>query len=157
MNYHYATDQLGIEKVRNRLYHVNDLASDTYVELTADGVADYSQITAPPNGLENPLLANTQNNVGYDELGNLVRDDLEQIAGISWTVAGKVKAVDQAAASGKHDLLFHYGADGQRVVKEVRTDAGATQSRDYYIRDAGSACVPVLREQRYGHVQMATR
>ena len=33
------------------------------------------------------------NNYGYDEIGNLIKDDQENIEEIDWTVAGKVKSI----------------------------------------------------------------
>ncbi|MBL4708826.1 MAG: hypothetical protein JKY48_10360 [Flavobacteriales bacterium] len=35
----------------------------------------------------------TQNNYAYDEIGNLIKDEQENIANIEWTVSGKVKAI----------------------------------------------------------------
>lgn len=134
--YHYQRDGAG-RPLRNRLYQLNDLADE-----------DNERVNAIPDGSEDiawtgdvafdPLdpNINTAYNYGYDALGNLVRDDRERIALIEWTVAGKVSAVHRPAGSGKQSLRFTYGANGQRIVKEVRNDADEFLYREHYIRDA---------------------
>ncbi len=79
---------------------------------------------------------NGYNNYQYDPLGNLIKDTREKITNISWTVAGKVKSVTHVTGQNQKNLLFRYGADGQRVSKDVLTDNGTLIERTYYIRDA---------------------
>mgnify|MGYP001185011841 FL=1 len=68
-----------------------------------------------------PFVANSPDvnddyNYRYDPLGNLAKDIREGIDTILWTVAGKVKFVEKTDGT---ELTFAYGADGQRLWKEV--------------------------------------
>jgi RHS repeat-associated protein len=65
-----------------------------------------------------------------------VRDDLEKIERIDWTVTGKVKHVERTAATGAQHMTFAYGADGQRISKTSEDEYGAPTMRTHYIRDA---------------------
>lgn len=72
----------------------------------------------------NSTTINTANNYGYDELGNLNRDDAEQIANIEWTVQGKIKKITRTGGSTKPMLEFGYDATGQRLWKKVTPSNG---------------------------------
>lgn len=76
------------------------------------------------------------NNYGYDEIGNMIKDEAEEIDTIEWTVYGKVKKIIRDAASAKPDLEFIYDAAGNRVAKIVKPGADESQwTRTYYVRD----------------------
>jgi len=96
----------------NRLYHVNDGISSTGY----DDIQDQGLFT-PENQATTPKEVNTQNNYGYDELGNLVRDDQEEIANITWTVSGKIKSVTRSGGSTLPNLEFVYDPMGNRIAK----------------------------------------
>lgn len=91
-NYHTTTDGL----VSNRLYGVNDVVSSSNY---TDDIDDQGTFDNTHTTIE------TANNYGYDELGNLVRDDQEDITSIEWTVYGKIKSVTRTGASSKADLV----------------------------------------------------
>ncbi len=121
-------------QMRHRLYQLSDAQTDDgLVNATDDGVEDLPYalpgFTDPDGSLG---TINTENNYGYDALGQLVRDDRENIANVAWTVAGKVAAVDKSSGQ---DLSFHYGGDGQRISKTVG-DVGDDGHREFYVRDA---------------------
>ncbi|HRD52986.1 MAG TPA: RHS repeat-associated core domain-containing protein [Flavobacteriales bacterium] len=141
----YKYEKRGGRVVRNRLYELYDDADagNAYVN-EPNGAKDIGYtptITDPMDPAyfdeENPDI-NDDYNYGYDALGNLVRDDREDIEVIHWTVAGKVDSIQRPGASSRSPLKFRYGASGQRVSKQVGdyfcTDAGAY--REHYIRDA---------------------
>ncbi len=111
----------------NRLYHVNDnvALSSNY----ADDIDD--------QGTFNSTLStiNTANNYGYDELGNLIRDNAEDISSIEWNVQGKITKVNRNSGSTKPTLEFTYDAMGQRLSKKVTESSGNVKTF-YYIRDA---------------------
>jgi RHS repeat-associated protein len=65
-------------------------------------------------------------NYTYDAIGNLVRDNAAGIRSVSWTVYGKIAAVEKTAGS----VTYTYDATGGRVSK---TAAGKTT---VYVRDA---------------------
>jgi hypothetical protein len=74
------------------------------------------------------------NNYDYDEIGNLISDDAEEIATIEWTVYGKIAGITRSGGS-KPDLEYEYSPDGHRVSKKViATDGNITITN--YIRDA---------------------
>ncbi len=90
------------------------------------------------------------NNYQYDALGNLVKDRREHIDSIAWTVAGKVRQVWHAPGSGPDSLRFAYGADGQRVLKEVGSAGAGSGYREYYIRDAQGNIMAMYRYTNSG-------
>jgi RHS repeat-associated protein len=130
---HYHYHDAGGRRLRNRLYHLQDLAADGIV--TAPDPDDLKKTTLAFD--TNPVTLNTNastNNYRYDALGNLVRDNREGITNIEWTVAGKVRSVAKATGP---SLAFAYGASGQRTQKQVGDPAlDPTAYREHYIRDA---------------------
>lgn len=130
---HYHYHDAGGRRLRNRLYHLQDLAADGIV--TAPDPDDLKKTTLAVDTNLGTLNTNAStNNYRYDALGNLVYDNREGISKIEWTVAGKVRSV--AKASGP-SLAFAYGASGQRTQKQVGDPAlDPTAYREHYIRDA---------------------
>lgn len=116
------------DRNRNRLLHVQDL-------ITSNNYTNDIKITTPFN----PNSPQTSNNYGYDELGNLIKDESECIEEIVWTLSGKIAEIkyDLQQCSTKHNLQFRYDAMGNRVLKIEKT--GPTQPEwiyTYYTRDA---------------------
>jgi len=137
MDYRYNTSAvittLG-NLLSNRLYHVNDATNPTnYTDDIDDQGAVFNNV--PINPLVTPNV-NTANNYGYDELGNLKRDNAEQIANIEWTVYGKIKKITSTNGSPKPNLEFGYDATGQRLWKKVIPANGLNIKTYYYLRDA---------------------
>lgn len=98
LTYRYATD-INNKTVQNRLYHVNDTPG--FTSLMPDDIDD--------QGVFNSSLGtiNTLNNYGYDELGNLVRDNQEQIASIGWNAYGKMTGYGvRLAVQGRTWILY---------------------------------------------------
>ncbi len=108
----------------NKLASVNDLntTTTTYLDDIESGQGD--------------------NNYGYDEIGNLVRDDQEDIASIEWSVYGKIRKITRTPFSLKSDLEFRYDASGNRICKieKPRNCNGMCYEQGwkytYYARDA---------------------
>jgi len=95
-------------------------------------------------------------NYDYDEIGNLIRDNSEQIASIEWTTDRKVKRILRtqnpkmvgSTPTYPAELEFDYDANRQRVLKIVKprfkntiTNKGETKPQSdwlytYYVRDA---------------------
>ncbi|MCW3083933.1 MAG: hypothetical protein JWP12_1299, partial [Bacteroidetes bacterium] len=139
LTYNYRTDGLG-NKYQNRLYQVQDAASNSDA---TDDIDDQDQST--PIGVGHAYdnaNANTANNYQYDEIGNLVKDQQEEIDNITWTVYGKIKSITRASGSTKSDLEFNYDANGNRISKIEKPRPGGTPSSSsdwittYYARDA---------------------
>ena len=115
---------------------------------------------AGPTRFKTDLRTQQQGNYGYDAIGQLIRDDREQIADIEWLVTNKVSKVKrtgqpmtidyydanntlQTVSSYPDDLEFRYDAMGNRCIKITKPyDAsGNLLGMDhwtwtYYIRDA---------------------
>jgi len=123
--------------VNNRLYELYDNDPGTADNPTPDDIrAPVDPNTTPPGTphlIPGPVNGTT--NYRYDELGNLVHDTREQVQTITWTVAGKVAAVERTAGSSRPPLAFGYGADGQRISKTVGDPLNGGY-REYYLRDA---------------------
>jgi RHS repeat-associated protein len=132
MRYHY--DYIDNDPLKglnsNRLYHVRDAVSSSY----SDDIDDQGAFT-PGSSL---VDVNQANNYGYDETGNLIRDDAEGIAGIEWTVTGKVRRITRTLSSSGPDLEFIYDAGGQRIAKIEKPKPlnPATEKVTWYLRDA---------------------
>ncbi len=93
-------------------------------------------------------------NYVYDKIGNLIKDDQENIEEIKWNVFGKIDEIIPEDLGGSTDqkpyIKFTYDATGNRVAKHVINppyDAGQTDLNDendhpenvvstYYVRDA---------------------
>jgi hypothetical protein len=73
-NLTYRYHVSGSDVLLNPLYHVNDQAG----AVGTDDLPDQGMFNV------NAGTMNTANNYGYDEIGNLVRDDSEDIAFLSW-------------------------------------------------------------------------
>jgi RHS repeat-associated protein len=150
-SYKYKRDGDG-RLLQNRLYQLNDLADedDLSVNEGPGGAEDIAWTDNVPFDPQDGAI-NSAYNDGYDALGNLVRDTREEIASIEWTVAGKVKRVARTISSGREPLTFGYGADGQRIMKQVgeNPDLG-TGHREYYVRDAQGNIMAIYRYTNTG-------
>jgi RHS repeat-associated protein len=114
-------------KTQNRLYNVHDADPKAYVKFDID---DEGTFTAAPDQI------NIQNNYSYDEIGNLVKDNAEEIQQITWTVYGKIKEVIRPLGSLRNNLKFDYDPSGNRIAKHVFGSNGAWKNSTYYVRDA---------------------
>jgi RHS repeat-associated protein len=135
---------------KNRLYHVNDNPSTSFMYL--DDIND--QATFTPASSSNPNIINTANNYGYDALGNLARDNQEEIANIDWTVDGKIKTITRSSGSTKVDLEFIYDSFGNRIAKIVKPRSGGNPSSPtawiytYYERDGSGNILAIYSEDK---------
>lgn len=137
LSYHYDKESNGSSRwlISNRLYHYNDavIASATAGDLenTASSFDDAN------------VSINTTNNFGYDEIGNLIRDESEEIDSIGWDVYGKIRHIVRTGSSTKPDLGFIYNPAGERIMKVAMTkniDGSLTSPSSWaytcYMRDA---------------------
>jgi len=136
LTYHYQHEGTG-KLIRNRLYHVNDKAAGS---IMTDDIKDQGVYDSTATSI------NFDNNYGYDEIGQLVKDSSEQIHRIEWSVYNKVRKIIRQANSTKPDLQFDYDATGNRIAKIVKPhgtsienggfDSTARWAYTYYVRDA---------------------
>jgi RHS repeat-associated protein len=125
--------------LQNRLYHVNDA-----VPGTVDGITDDIRDQGAYSNVQSTI--NRINNYGYDQVGNLVRDNQEQIDTIIWSVYGKVRKVIRTATSVLPDIEYTYDASGNRICKIIKPHGTSKENggidiftkwtHTYYTRDA---------------------
>ena len=110
LTYHYNSGT-------NRLNYVADAHGQTY---------------------SNDFPGQSAYNFDYDAIGNLIKDESEEIETIHWTVSGKVKSVIRTATSQRPDLVFRYDPMGNRIAKIEIPYNGSTSNIKYtrYARDA---------------------
>ena len=77
-------------------------------------------------------------NYSYDAIGNLIKDEQEEIEEITWTVYGKIKTITRTTSSTKPDLEFYYDPSGNRILKIVKPAGSSSADWVYtqYVRDA---------------------
>lgn len=127
----YRYDMNGSKPRNNRLYHVNDAGTTAVGDINDQGAFTSGN------------LINSNNNYSYDEIGNLVKDNAEEINQITWTVYGKIKSITRLSTSSKPDLEFVYDSQGNRVQKIVKAKsapgvlvAAGNYVYTHYVRDA---------------------
>ncbi|MFN8238194.1 MAG: RHS repeat-associated core domain-containing protein [Chitinophagales bacterium] len=113
----------------NRLYHVNDLQTNK-AAFTED-IDDQGVLGAQLAGA----------NYDYDAIGQLTKDNAENIDSIRWNVYGKIEKL--FFKNGKPAMEFLYDATGNRVAKllknakhPVAAGMDTTYDATYYWRDA---------------------
>ena len=109
----------------------------TYIYKTGSNQLDHVQDLVP-NSNYNSDIDNQQNgNYDYDAIGNLIKDESEEIANIEWTVYGKISKITRTTTSTKPDLEFTYSPDGHRISKKVISKDSPNIIRiTYYSLDA---------------------
>jgi hypothetical protein len=115
---YYRYQMNGGHLTRNRLYQLLDLAdqANSYANDVHD--LDYQAVDIIDQG-DDADHVNVKNNYSYDEIGNLVKDSLEQIQHIQWTVAGKVKAIERTSGSSKPELSFPRCRQSSRPIAKL--------------------------------------
>lgn len=131
-NYNYTSVSPNVDLISNRLYSVDDAVTGAGSSNYTDDIEDQGTFNNNPTL---PATVNTANNYGYDEVGNLVRDDAEDISNITWTVYGKIKSITNTGT--RPNLEFGYDAGGNRLWKKVTPKGTNPDIRTYYyLRDA---------------------
>jgi len=97
LTYRYEDGDFG--RKRNRLYHVNDAEGDLSFDDDIDDMGAFDDASAN---------INSNNNYRYDELGQLVADNQEGIAGITWRNDGKISSIQRGSGSTAQELFFSY-------------------------------------------------
>ncbi|MEL6135671.1 MAG: hypothetical protein AAFR59_20110, partial [Bacteroidota bacterium] len=97
--------------------------------------SNYSQATNGTEDFDNQ--DSTQQKYFYDEIGNLISDDIEGIQNIAWNVDGKIRGITfDPNGDPRPNLSFFYDVSGNRVTKVVKEDATEeTWKYTYYITD----------------------
>src|SRR5690554_4461220 len=107
--YHYK-ETSNNQLLQNRLYHVNDGVN---AAAFPDDIDDMGSFT------NDPLTINTNNNYSYDELGQLIKDQQENIAEIKWRNDGKIAQITRGSGGNEKSLIFGYNPSGERISKKI--------------------------------------
>jgi len=131
---------------QNRLYHVDDdNISSSLTDIDIDDQGTFQT---------DIVAMNTQNNYSYDEIGNLIKDNAEEIANIEWTVGGKIKSITRTTSSTLADLEFRYDTQGNRISKIVKPAGTNGQPEEWvetiYVRDATSNIMAIYERKAVG-------
>jgi RHS repeat-associated protein len=120
-------------------YHYNSAESNQLSYVT-----DRITNTPTPDDIE----SQNADNYGYDEVGNLIRDDQSGVSNIAWTPAGKIARITNGS-----DLIYRYDGLGNRISKVARAPKGSglDDLTTYYVRDASGNILSVY-EQRISQV-----
>lgn len=86
------------------------------------------------NGGQGDIESQGANNYEYDEIGNLVKNTKENIAGIDWTVYGKIAKITKTDGS---IITYSYDVAGNRISKTAGTNT------TWYVRDASGNVVSI--------------
>ncbi len=142
------------KKINNRLNHVSDIISELNYDVDVDDqniegeTYDWETILYDSN---DPNLNDNIFNYNYDGIGQLIKDRVEGIDLITWTVSGKVEEIIRAPdysveVDGEMvyppNLIFRYDQFGNRIQKVVkpRNQNGELNPDKweftYYVRDA---------------------
>ncbi|WP_343670450.1 RHS repeat-associated core domain-containing protein [Chitinophaga sp.] len=91
----------------------------------------------------NDLQSQNDGNYGYDNIGNLIKDDQTGISNIEWTAYGKIKSITNT--KNNTYLEYRYDVAGNRVYKAYTHD-GITD-KSWYVRDAQGNVLAVYGNQ----------
>ncbi|MBK9327710.1 MAG: hypothetical protein IPM95_00055 [Sphingobacteriales bacterium] len=129
LTYIYPVNATTGKLTNNKLYHVNDL--QTSKTAFTEDIDDQGVLGAQLAGA----------NYDYDAIGQLTKDNAENIDSIRWNVYGKIGKI--FFKNGKPAMEFLYDATGNRIAKLLKNTkhpvpAGMDTTYDatYYWRDA---------------------
>jgi len=117
----------------------NYVANTNQLNYVTDAV-----ITATPAGYTD-IKNQAPNNYAYDNIGNLVSDNLEGISNIDWSVYGKIRMITKTNGT---IIKYGYDAAGNRISKIITTTTpSVTGDSTYYVRDASSNVMSVYNKK----------
>ena len=148
LSYHYRKDANG--NPTNQLGHVFDWATDVSDRNSYDFSKRSWNGNMPDPAHSGQLskkdfASQKEGNYQYDEIGNLISDKSEGIIDIEWTIYGKVKRVVKEDRS---EVIYHYGVDGNRVLKRVRSPKLEGEKITQYFRDASGNIMQTLTQRK---------
>lgn len=123
----------------NRLYNITDSANDNYID-------DVDKFTDP-----------TRARYLYDQIGNVVKDEVGNQDTIQWNMYNKVTATHNKA--NKSNLRFVYDGAGHRVAKfhSHYGDDGITDERnEFFVHDAQGNILAVYKHDKDYRYEGAT-
>jgi hypothetical protein len=100
---------------------------------TGTNQLDYVYDTVPAGNYDVDIDEQAAGNYVYDSIGNLIKDNAEGIASISWTVYGKISRIVKNDST---KIIYTYDAGGNRISKLVIPPSGGQGVTTWYTRDA---------------------
>jgi RHS repeat-associated protein len=139
LTYQYERNSSG-RLLSNKLRYVGDeIRGNAYTEdIKTQTQQARQQITAENSSSQ------SSDNYRYDKIGNLVKDNSENINRINWNVYGKISNIYKTDNS---IISYLYDASGNRIVKLVQSNPGGNT---YYVRDAQGNVLAVYKSTNDG-------
>nr|WP_299384838.1 RHS repeat-associated core domain-containing protein [Allomuricauda sp.] len=135
LTYTYKTKlnpNTGLQERSNQLDFVADAAGDTgYNDLASQSAGNYQ----------------------YDEIGQLISDNAENITNIEWRVDGKVKKVTKNIGGQESNISFTYDGLGNRIAKTEVESSTTT----LYVRDAQGNVLAVYDSDSDGEINSGSQ
>ncbi|MDW7691646.1 RHS repeat-associated core domain-containing protein [Flammeovirgaceae bacterium SG7u.111] len=101
-------------------------------------------------------LGQEEGNYAYDAIGNLIRDDSENITDIDWTIQGKVAKVSKTVEGAEKSVQYRYAPDGNRAVKQL-WEGDNIVATDYYVRDASGNVMAIYKKKGEEEITLKER
>ena len=119
-----------------------------YVYYSGTNKLEYVTDSKPAGNYIEDIDGQSAGNYTYDDIGNLTRDNAEEIDTILWNNQNKIREIIFDSKSKKDDLEFRYDPMGNRIVKIVKGGADEdTWTYTYYSRDANGQIMAVYEKE----------
>jgi hypothetical protein len=128
--YTFNTDTTSPQPMDSLTYHYNSGTNQlNYITDSAESwIGGFYDIADQP-----------ANNYSYDQIGNIVKDSIENITGITWNVYGKITGINHSTTQWYNSALninYTYDAAGNRICKRTTQSGSTTVNYTWYVRDA---------------------
>ncbi|MES2649395.1 MAG: RHS repeat-associated core domain-containing protein [Bacteroidota bacterium] len=138
LTYQYERDPISGDLSSNRLRYVFDAINSEYYTEDIDNQTTFNSAGQVENDRN---ASQVLDNYQYDEIGNLIHDEKENLEEITWTVYGKIERiiiVDPVTKNEKTKIEYTYDASGNRISKTVTPISSIDGSAitTWYVRDA---------------------
>lgn len=134
LKYNYETKEAGYLSNTNRLRHVKDLILNS--------------------AYTNDLESQDNDNYQYDEVGNIILDDLDGTERIEYNTNQKIKFLKRRSTSSKPDVEFVYDANLKHRIAKIVKYKNGTIKKTYYINDAAGNTLAIYKQEQDGNVQL---
>lgn len=132
----FSYDANGNIETLERWGEVNQMDQFTYNYIPGTNQLDHVNDAIGSTVYSSDIDNQNTGNYTYDAIGNLNKDDAEEIQKIKWTVYGKIKEIVRTPSSQKKSLEFEYTPDGHRALKKVYDPQTNITKYLIYSRDA---------------------
>ncbi|MEO8405734.1 MAG: RHS repeat-associated core domain-containing protein, partial [Chitinophagaceae bacterium] len=125
--------------INNRLRYVHDNITGSYTEdIKTQTTLDQAHVN------DETEEEQSGDNYGYDNTGNLIKDEAEGITSITWTLYGKIASISKTVSSIATTIDYTYDVSANRISKKVTT--GAVTKWTWYVRDASGNVMAIYED-----------